>query len=364
MKGWKQLASHAGLKHTQEWRVAWQWELHRYQMNDGKRKEQNGRNFCLCTKHRTNRPVGRPEKIWEGALNDFFLKTQETGETKKAMKERTTTHGSKWPTIENDESNGKWILNDSSCSICWQCAQHLLTDTLFERLEVGCIRGGEHRVATHQGPDGLWLIRRQSQDTRSKIKELKLFRVDEHKTTLMSETATLFAETLFLWSFQSEDSSVLFKFFSFFLGHTCVDVVIFVNSFEFVTVIACCFFSHGTLLHCLKQSTKSLLCLFSKAYRFRRFFWCGVMTPALMSVGPGFWLTLVTSYECGIVIDKHGTLGRPGFTTSNHQPESQLLTPFQWPDGSTSDNYCIRPVALPLFGPMRSWQTDVLNHAA
>ena len=43
-----------------------------------------------------------------------------------------------------------------------------------------------------------------------------------------------------------------------------------------------------------------------------------VKQGALMSVGPGFWLTLVTSYECGIVIDKHGTLGRPGFTASNH----------------------------------------------
>ena len=42
--------------------------------------------------------------------------------------------------------------------------------------------------------------------------------------------------------------------------------------------------------------------LLSKAYRHIRFFSCGVMIPALMSVGPGSWFTLETSYECVIVI--------------------------------------------------------------
>ena len=56
------------------------------------------------------------------------------------------------------------------------------------------------------------------------------------------------------------------------------------------------------------------------------------------------------------------------FTTwaawTSSQPESQLLTPYQWPDGSTSDNHCVRPVALPLFGKMRSSHLDDLKHAA
>ena len=52
-----------------------------------------------------------------------------------------------------------------------------------------------------------------------------------------------------------------------------------------------------TVLHCLKQGTKS------EAYRHIRFFVCGIMTPALMSEGPGFRVTLVTSCECVVVID-------------------------------------------------------------
>ena len=56
----------------------------------------------------------------------------------------------------------------------------------------------------------------------------------------MSESATLFPETLFTFSYESEDSAVMFKFSTFFfLEHTCVDVVTCVNSFEFVTAYAC-----------------------------------------------------------------------------------------------------------------------------
>ena len=53
--------------------------------------------------------------------------------------------------------------------------------------------------------------------------------------------------------------------------------------------------------HCLLQCPRSLPCLQSKAHTFNMFFLHRVMTPALVSVGPGFLHLLVTSSECVIV---------------------------------------------------------------
>ena len=75
-------------------------------------------NPCFCTKHRTNRPVGRPKKRCEGALNDFF-KPEETGETKGNEIKNNDT----WIKVANNREWWKqWKVNTQR-----QQLQHLLT---------------------------------------------------------------------------------------------------------------------------------------------------------------------------------------------------------------------------------------------
>ena len=64
--------------HTEEWNGAWQWDLHRYQMNDGQRKQQHGTTASA--------PKSRHADLWEYFKQMWrrnqWLKREETEETK------------------------------------------------------------------------------------------------------------------------------------------------------------------------------------------------------------------------------------------------------------------------------------------
>ena len=96
------------------------------------------------------------------------------------------------------------------------------------------------------------------------LKEVKRSRADERKSQRCKSLPHSPPKPPSLLSTESEDSAVLFQFYT--AG----------------------FFSTHDSAHCLMQCTKSLPCLLHKAYRFNRFFLCGVMTPALTFRGPGF----------------------------------------------------------------------------
>ena len=173
------------------------------------------------------------------------------------------------------EGNGKWIRNDCSRSICWQCAKQKKssarsssTRTVPERCEAGRTRGGEHHGATHRGPDWLWLIQRQTSpvnwDTKSNTKELMPRRADELRTTSMTESAALFPETFV-------------PFVKWIRGFSSLAQV---HSFSWNTCVSTCFWIQSNLSQqrlvdlstrdsvlCLEQSTKSLPCPLTKTYR-------------------------------------------------------------------------------------------------
>ena len=104
----------------------------------------------------------------------------------------------------------------------------------------------------------------------------------------MSESATLFPETLFPLSYESEDSAVLFKLSKIFPGtHLCRRGYL----CEFVRIchsICLLIFVLRTGLCTLSQTEcqESSLPVEQGVQTYQIL--CGVMTPALMSVGPGF----------------------------------------------------------------------------
>ena len=192
------------------------------------------------------------------------------------------------------EGNGKWIRNDCSRSICWQCAKQKKssarsssTRTVPERCEAGRTRGGEHHGATHRGPDWLWLIQRQTspvnRDTKSNTKELMPRRADELKPHRWQSLPHFSLRPLFPLSNESVDSAALLKFHSF-SWNTCVSTCFWIQS-NLSQQRPVDLSTRDSVL-CLEQSTKSLPCPLSKTYRHIRFFLCVVMTPALMSAGP------------------------------------------------------------------------------
>ena len=69
-----------GLKHTEKWNGVWKWELHRFQMYDGQRKQQNG-TAASESNTRHDDWWEDQKKRWEDEINEF-LKPAETEEMK------------------------------------------------------------------------------------------------------------------------------------------------------------------------------------------------------------------------------------------------------------------------------------------
>ena len=151
-----------------------------------------------------------------------------------------------------------------------------------------------------EGPVWHWLIQRQTPttnlDMKPNIRELKLGKGWSAQTASMTESAALF-----LWDFILLSSFVQVFFF---LENRDVStwLLLWIQSTSSLQTLVISFLTSDSV-HWHEQSTKSVPCPLSKADGYIRFFFlCGAMTPALMSVGPGFWFTLATSDQCVIVI--------------------------------------------------------------
>ena len=289
LNGWQQPKSHAGLKHTKknemaldnETCIATRWTTGKESSNMEPRPQHQNQDMQICGKTLKRcedeimtqaRGNWRHERQW----NKEQRHMDQSGKKSRKM-----------------EGNGKWIRNDCSRSICWQCAKQKKssarsssTRTVPERCEAGRTRGGEHHGATHRGPDWLWLIQRQTSpvnwDTKSNTKELMPRRADELKPHRWQSLPHFSLRPLFPLSNESVDSAALLKFTVF------PGTLAYPRVFEFNRIChskGLLIFPRATLYSVLNRVPRVFLARWPRRTDIR-FFLCGAMTPALMSAGP------------------------------------------------------------------------------
>ena len=269
LKRWKQPKSHAELKRIEEWNGDWQWELHRYQTNDGQRKPQNGTQTSAPSTRQTDQCEDQ-KKRWEDEINDI-LKLEETEETKGNERKNTdtwikvATNRERWKAMESecattaaksvdslqsksnppqdpvrqarylnsaklDEyevANKMWPHTRDQTGFDGQGSQQMTssarsssTSMLLERREVGWV---QHHAVTH--------TKDQADIANEPSHEIKLQRIEAWmdswaQTTPMTESAALFPKTLFTLSNESMGSATLLMLPIFSRGTLCVDVIL------------------------------------------------------------------------------------------------------------------------------------------